>query len=595
METVSHIEQIKPIVTPAEFAEEQRTKKIKTFNILKGNPSKEERMLYMAFRKTIVFGKMFLAGDFMKSETPFFHYEICDELDSDSEKPLAVILPRESAKTTLVKGSILHDFFFAKLAYEWGWRDYDEKLFYVWVAKSQKDSFTNVEYIAMHLDGNAKFKRYAPNWKGKTWNKEELVLYNGCRLSSFSTLRSARGQTLPDIEQGAQRISRAFIDDAENEENTKTAKSRDSLKDSLLNGLLPGIEKNYPRRRMIFTGTPVHFDAMAQNLLDDWETVVKEGTQDTYPWKVITYKSTQPTMPGGVLWHSHRPRHVLDGIKAVYEKGPRGVGGYNQEYELEVQSSEDAKWSKEHIRFHDGQYMYIEGQGYLHINGDMLPVNVFVGCDPATDIDNNTSDYSVIMAVAVDAQGNKYVLEYERHRSIPTAGRREPKIVDGEIVDWELIGKSGVIDYLIDFAKRYNITGGRIEDVAMNRSVFSALNDLKQKLNAHYAIYAPHAPGGTNKHNRIYSFLSTDFSNGKVFYRKNHYELIDETWKFGPFMAHDDTIEGFYYACVGSYPPRPKRATKEGVGNTTNRHLVRVQRLNNHINKPKRKRSWRTM
>ena len=593
VETVETIQKVKPIVTPQEYAEEQR-KPIKTFNILRGNPSKEEKMLYAAFRKTIVFGKMFMPGDFMKSETPFFHYEICDELDSDSEKPLAIILPRESAKTTLVKGSILHDFFFAKLAYEWGWRDYDEKLFYVWVAKSQKDSFTNVEYISMHLTENPRFKRYA-SFKGKTWNKEELVLSNGCRLSSFSTLRSARGQTLPDIEKGAQRISRAFIDDAENEENTKTARSRDNIKDSILNGLLPGIEKNFPRRRMIFTGTPVHFDAMAQNLLDDWARVTKEGTQDTYPWKVITYKSTQPDRPGGVLWPSHRPRKVLDQIKQVYATGPRGISGYNQEYELEVQSSEDSKWTKEHIKYHDAVYRYIEGQSYLEINKDLTPVNVFVGCDPATDIDNASTDYSVIMAVAVDERGNKYVLEYERHRSIPTAGRREPVIVDGEVVDYKLVGKAGVVDYLIEFAKRYNIQGGRIEDVAMNRSVFSALNDLKIKLKANYAFYAPHAPGGTNKHNRIYSALSSDFSNGMVYYRRTHYELIDETWKFGPFMAHDDTIEAFYYACIASYPPRMKVASQQKVGNRTNSHLVRVNRLNNHAPRHKKRKSWRTM
>ena len=588
IETVPVIETIKPIVTPAEYAEEQKTGAIKTFNILRGNPSKEERMLYAAFRKMLIFGKMFVAGDFMKSETPEFHTEICDELDSDSEKPLALILPRESAKTTLVKGSILHDFFFAKLAYDWGWRDYDEKLFYVWVAKSQKDSFTNVEYIAMHFEQNQKFKRYCANWKGKTWNKEELVLSNGCRLSSFSTLRSARGQTLPDIEKGAQRISRAFIDDAENEENTKTSKSRNGIKDAVLNGLMPGIEKNYPRRRMVFTGTPVHFDAMAQNLLDGWEKVRNTKGEKSYPWKVITYKSTQPNMKGGVLWHSHRPRKVLDRIKQVYIHSPRGISGYLQEYELEVQSSENARWTRDHIRYHDGQYMWVDGKSWLVINGDMIRVNVFVGCDPATDINTSEADSSVIMAIAVDMIGNKYVLEYEAHRSIPTAGRRADK--DEK---YKLIGKAGVIDYLIEFAERYHMDGGRIEDVAMNRSVFSALNDLKIKLKSTYANYAPHAPGGTNKHNRIYSALSSDFSNGKMHYRKSHDLLIDQTWKFGPFMAHDDIIEAFYYACVFSYAPSIERVKRPLLGDSTNRHLVRVSRLNNHTPKRKKKKSWR--
>ena len=46
------------------------------------------------------------------------------------------------------------------------------------------------------------------------------------------------------------------------------------------------------------------------------------------------------------------------------------------------------------------------------------------------------------MVIAVDANNNRYVLEYERHRSIPTLGAKD---VDGNIID-----KKGVVDYIIE-------------------------------------------------------------------------------------------------------------------------------------------------
>ena len=48
-------------------------------NIITGPmPAEHERLLKAAYENLITFGKLFLAGDFNKSETPFFHYEIAE-------------------------------------------------------------------------------------------------------------------------------------------------------------------------------------------------------------------------------------------------------------------------------------------------------------------------------------------------------------------------------------------------------------------------------------------------------------------------------------------------------------------------------------
>ena len=81
-------------------------------NINSQNISEAEETLRFAYKDLIAFGKLFLPDDFMRSETPPFHYEVADAIDDEEIKQLAVILPRGHGKTVLTKASILKDFLF---------------------------------------------------------------------------------------------------------------------------------------------------------------------------------------------------------------------------------------------------------------------------------------------------------------------------------------------------------------------------------------------------------------------------------------------------------------------------------------------------
>ena len=50
-------------------------------NIILNNVSNMEEQLLMAKNDLVAFGKLFLPDDFMRSETPFFHYEVADLLN----------------------------------------------------------------------------------------------------------------------------------------------------------------------------------------------------------------------------------------------------------------------------------------------------------------------------------------------------------------------------------------------------------------------------------------------------------------------------------------------------------------------------------
>jgi len=216
---------------------------------------------------------------------------------------------------------------------------------------------------------------------------------------------------------------------------------------------------------------------------------------------------------------------------------------------MEVQSAEDALFTRDQIKFWKGYYDYDaeENQNYIVISGERVPVNTFIGCDPATDIDTKEADFSVIMCIAIDVDNNLYALEYERHRSIPTIGAKD---ASNKIID-----KKGVVDFILELHEKYHCMSSTVEDVAMNRSIFQALNDERRRLNKFEVAVIPEKPGGTQKMNRVYSGLSARFSTGTVYLRENMFDLINEIVTFGPRMAHDDTIETLYYANLHAFPP----------------------------------------
>lgn len=498
-----------------------------SFNINSKNISSAEKALQLAYHDLIAFGKLFLPGDFGKSESPLFHYEIADALLEKTTKSLGLILPRGSGKTQLFKTFLMHKILF---------KNPDELMFLAWVSDSHRKSILNLQYIKQHFQENEMLKYYFGNVVGDKWTETDIVTSTKAKLISRSNLSSVRGENYL-----GKRYDVVALDDTESETNTVTYDAREKIKNIVYNGVKPALDVD--SGRLIFAGTPVHFDSLCQNILDGYE---KADDKSKYTWDVITYKSTQPTLPGGVLWTSYFPREKLNRIKKEYEEAGR-IHGYYQEYELEVQNEEEAVWGRKYIKTWDGYYEREGDINYLVINNDRVPVNCFVGCDPATDINTKTSDFSVIMAVAICPQNNAYILEYERHRSIPTVGARDS--VDNPV------GKKGVVDYIMEMHEKYNCISSTVEDVAMNRSVFQSLNERRRITNKFDIAVIPEKPGGREKRNKIYSGLSGRFSSGNIFIRENMFDLTHEIVTFGPKMAHDDTIETLFYALLHAFPP----------------------------------------
>tara|TARA_Y100001938_G_scaffold142771_1_gene214564 strand:- start:13434 stop:14987 length:1554 start_codon:yes stop_codon:yes gene_type:complete len=491
-------------------------------NINFHNVGKEEEALKLAYTDLVAFGKLFLPDDFMRSETPPFHYEVMDAINDPNVRQLAIVLPRGHGKTVLTKCSIMHDFCFTK-----------EPLFYGWVAASSKISVPNLDYIKYHLEYNEKVRYYFGDLKGRKWTEDDIELKNGCKLISKSNLSGIRG--------GAKlhkRYDLIVLDDFEDENNTITAESRSKIANLVTAVVFPALEPQSGRLRI--NGTPVHYDAFITNILDGH--IKAKAQNKSYSWKVITYKALQED--GTPLWPAWFGHKEMERKKKFYADSGQPQKFY-QEYMMEVQNEEDAIFTREHIKYWDGQFIHDEESGISSVvteNGDVKPINVFAGVDPATDSIRRDADYSVIIFIGCDMDNNIYVLEYLRKRSLPVLG------IPGS-------DKKGIVDYVFDYSKIYKPLMFTIEDTTMSKPVFQAIRSEMMRRNDFSIGFREEKPGTRmSKRDRIQEIMAQRFSVGQVHIKKTHYDLQREIITFGPRMAHDDTIDALAYACKFAYP-----------------------------------------
>jgi len=510
------------------------------------NISETEKAIIRAYRSTMAFGKLFLP-DFRKSVNPKAHYITMKEFDSLDNKPIALIATRDYAKTTLTKAYILRKLTFAKKAKEWGLGPLRTEHI-GWVSSSQRKSQNNTQYIKDMLEFNPDLIQIFGKLKGRRWTAEDITTIYDDRMISASNLTSLRGDTMASVMTGAERYSGIIADDAENEQNTITDNAREKFSLTITNALMPAIEQGQLGNKFIFINTPVHYAGFTQDKIEQYFKIKDDpALMKDFAWKILFFPAILPD--GSLVWPDRLTHEYLEKRKREIAASPMGVNGFYQEYMLQVQNEEDAELGRKVIRYHDAEYIWLENQNYIRVDGVLKPVNIFIGCDPATDIKTKRSDFSVIIVIAVDENNRIYVLHYERHKSISTSGQRN----DND----ELIGKKGVIDYIIDLYNHYHAKSAAVEDVAMTRSVFNDLNYRRDKLNRWDIIVIPYKPSTRdNKINRIITVVGERFKTGRVYIRKNHFELEHEIITFGARMSHDDTIDALHIAIKHAYPYR---------------------------------------
>jgi len=477
---------------------------------LHGNVSKNEELLHLAYNDLITFGKMFSPQDFLATETPPFHREVGKLLLDRTKQQLALVLPRDHAKSTLAATGVLHRFLF---------HDKDaEPEFICWVGEAQDQAIDNIAWIQSHIEINPAVHYYFGDLEGPKWTKSELILKNGCRMIGKGASQRLRGK-----KQLSTRYTGIVLDDFESELNTKTPDSRFNMKNWVTAAVYPAID--FDKGGFLWcNGTIVHWDSFLNNIVTGYNASVKAKKE--YAWTVYTKKAIEDGEP---IWQSRWSMAKLDQRKKFYIDSGTPQKFY-QEYMNQARSPDDAIFSEKNITdaFYDGVLRFDDDKGSWYIKDDdkNTYVNIYIGIDPASSV-LDRRDYSVIMVVGVSEEHDYYVIEYWRERVLPM----------------------DCAEQIFKICKRYNpVRRVNIETIAYQEM----LRDFVMRESRKRGMFLPGIEKGIKgytqkKKDRLFEGLQPLFSQKAAHLKKEHMTFIDELIDF-PKGAHDDIIDAFWLA-----------------------------------------------
>ena len=494
---------------------------------LNGNISQNEKILEMAYKDLIVFGKLFSPQDFLASSTPEFHNIVGKKLLNRKNQQLALVLPRDHAKSTLAATAVLHRFLFANK---------ESPEFIAWVGEAQDQATDNLNWIANHIYENPAIHYYFGDLQGDKWTKTEIILSNSCRLIAKGTSQRLRGK-----KQLSTRYTGIILDDFESELNTKTPEARRQIKEWVTAAVYPAID--FDKNGFLWcNGTVVHYDSFLNGLLKSHDEALKSGEE--HSWEVFTKKAIEDGKP---IWPSRWPLKKLEERKQFYIDSGTPSKFY-QEYMNQAKSPEDQIFHEDDSNdaMYKGSIKFDEEaeSWYLKLDdGRKEYVNIYMGVDPASTL-GARNDYSVIMVLGVTADNDYYVIEYSRDKVLPM----------------------DCADKIFEIAKRYSpIRRINIETIAYQEM----LRDYVMKRSKKEGMFLPGIEqgikgyGNQKKKDRLWEGLQPMFKAGAVHLKKNQHELIGELLDF-PKGSHDDTVDAFWLATQYARG-NPKAANKKKV------------------------------
>tara|TARA_R100001594_G_scaffold55465_1_gene89073 strand:+ start:3836 stop:5401 length:1566 start_codon:yes stop_codon:yes gene_type:complete len=490
----------------------------------KHNISDKEELLYKASQDLILFGKLFLPNDFLhKSASPPFHHDLGKKLIST--KPgarICNVLPRGFGKSVLMKAAIMHRLCFTPK---------DQAMFMAWVAEEQGQSIDHLKYIRSHLENNQAIRYYFGNLcgsdEGRRWTEKDLVTNKGHRIIAKGTSQRLRGRAEVDV-----RYTGIILDDFESELNTKTAERRDEIKQWIVSTVYPALEETPGQEGWIWlSGTIVHYDAFLQNIYDGWQDA--EKSKKHFPWDVTFIRAIEE---GKAVWKEQFSLKKLEQKKQEFIEAGK-IDKFAQEYMNDARDSDSATFQMDKIQYHNYEF-FSDGQFcYLKDGEEMIPVYVYLGVDLAHTA-TKTSDYQVIMVMGIDADKNRYVIDYY-HDKIPAFDMPEQ---------------------IIKMARKYSpVRRCSVETVGaqeMVRDMVERMARSEKRLlpGIKMGVRPPH---GIKKEDRLEMSLGSIVNSKKLFLRKEHTELINELFEF-PKGRNDDLLDGLYYSDFFAKPPRSK-------------------------------------
>jgi len=373
----------------------------------------KQRVLELCGRDLLYFGKTMTPQAF-SLPSPEFHNELSELFMDRKETRIAVEAPRGYAKSTLCIFQVLHHLFF------------DEGNKYVVIqSKTQKEAKKRLAAIKNILEYSEVFQAFFGYWGQNTarqWTTDTIILENGDTIEAKGYGQPVRGGLTEDWA----RVTLYYLDDPEDEDNTKT---KDAMDDNLKKFLsaLPGLKKR--SGRVIVVGTPINQICLVEKLrkMGGWTfkhyQAVNEETKEVLWPEMETYKELM----------QDKDDHLSIGK----------VSMWYSEKQCVVTGDEDQLFEEQDIRWWDGYLETIGDDSFLHITHQnrrrsqsgawellmlekerVIPVNTYLGVDPASSL-RKGADFSTTVPLAYDDRKNIYMLPYFEKRVRPTEHARQ--------------------------------------------------------------------------------------------------------------------------------------------------------------------------
>jgi len=449
-----------------------------------------------------LFGKTMFPTALNKT-VPSFHHDIYKNLLDGEIRRLLIASPRGTAKSTVTSLILpLHRAAF---------KPSNEDLFIVIISESQSQSINFLSRIKHHLINSGNFRNMfgdmGPN-TSKRWTNNDIILANGTRIVAVGT-----GQRVRGFIEGDTRPNLIIVDDYESELNAATPEARAKNRKWITEAVIPSLSDE---GRIVMIGTVISEDCFLY-----W-------AKDSPAWKVLWFSIYDDD--GKSIWEERFPMSRIHDIKAEFES-VGNLNGFYQEYMNEAQSPDNAPFKPEYIKLHHYAFQRINGQSCLvrTVDGKEIqkPVNVYCGVDPASSL-SARSDFFVIATIALDGDGNKYVVDILRDKIDPAI---QP-------------------DKIIEIYKKYHPKRMKIETTGYQE----ALRANVRKLMFEQGLYIPGLEKGikprTKKSERLLSLVAP-LARGEFYFRPQDLIPQQEFLSY-PRGKHDDILDAVYYALDGA-------------------------------------------
>jgi len=468
----------------------------------------------------LLYGKIIMPKTFW-ADSPKVHYEVEEILLDPTKRKVNLILPRGLAKTTIA-GEVkpLHHIFI---------ENHDTPKFVVIVSKTQSHSKDRLRKIKDVIEYSPEFRAIHGYWgehSALVWRDDMIALKNKSVI-----LTRGLGQPIRGLNMYGMRPTLIILDDPEDENNTKTVDAMEDNLKWLLQGALPALDEKNGTSKIIVIGTPLNQRCIVETLaeMEDWFTIRK------------SYLNTDEAGNYYSLWTQKKSVEELLAERDNLIKIGRG-SIFMKERQCIVTGDEDQIFKEEYLKYYDGELLNIGEEPLLKINwiknykkeiiseNLTVPVNIFMGVDPASSTKKH-ADFSVIFPIAIDDKRNIYCLPYFRKRVTPFT-----------------LGESIIQRFKMLYPR---IT--RIETVGYQEMLREYLQREQENLGLYIPGLEINEKPRDSKSARLES-LEPLFIQGKVHLTENMEEFRDELLVY-PRGKNDDTLDGFYYAQKGSFPP----------------------------------------